>query len=1204
MKRYDQFLIWVFIFFLACNNHQEKIVNELGGPKVVEAKPFIVSLDSMAKPTVTPVGSPVVVPAIPAKVVTWNTNVHPAGIPKIVEAGIPKISTPGQGNYTLPKILPAIDSPIIAGIPEVVIAKEAYTKDQNPQNFSSFNKLQGLKQPDVSCILQDRNGNLWFGAGGAVGRYDGKAFTNFTKKEGLSDNVVFTILEDKNGNLWFGTEGDGVYKYDGAKITHFTEKQGLGNNDVRSMLQDKNGNLWFGTRRGIIKYDGKAFTHFNEKQGLSNNFVLSILEDTNGNLWIGTFGGGVCKYDGKSFSCFTTKEGLLSDSVFSIAKDRSGNLWFGTLKGVNKYDGKNFFHFTKKEGLVDENVFCILEDKSGNLWFGTHGGGISKFDGKSFTALTETEGLSSNVVWGITQDESGNLWFATMGGGINKFNGKTFTHFTEKDGLSNKNVRNILQDTTGNLWFGTSFGITKYDGKKFTQFVDKRGVTYNDTWGMNQDKKGNLWIGTFGGGVSKYDGKTFTQFTTKEGLANNGVWSIIEDRSGNLWFGTGGGVDKYDGKTFTRFTKRQGLLNNFVFAILEDKKGNLWFGTDSGVSRYDGRTFTNFMTDGGFPNKLVSSILEDRDGSIWFSTFGGGVCKYDGKTFTYFTEKEGLSNNVVCSMLEDKKGHLWFGTNFGLNKLEKEKLYPLNKNIVQTRESTNAFPIPDNSNSQTVLFKSYTYEEGFSGIGVNPGKNIFEDKDGTVWIGANQMLTAFHQENETKDTLAPNLQLTGLEVFDQKIPWLNLENKQDSVIVLGNGIKLKNFDFSGVSKWYGIPEDLRLEYNNNNLTFQVVGITLNSPKKVRYQYILEGLDKNWSALTSRTEAPYGNLPFGNYVFKVRAMNGEGYWSKELSYPFTIRPPWWHTWWAYGLYTLLILAMLLMVYRYQKKRIIRIEQQKAQKKELEHAREIEKAYTKLQETQAQLIQSEKMASLGELTAAIAHEIQNPLNFVNNFSELNTDLIDEMKSELKGGNDNEAILLANSIKENELKINHHGKRADAIVKGMLLHSRTNSGVKEPVEINGLVDEYVRLAYHGMRAKDKEFNVTINTHFDKNIERLNVVPQDVGRVILNLMNNAFYSVSEKKKKNGNNYEPEVLVSTKKTDGKIEIVVKDNGIGVPQKVRDKIFQPFFTTKPAGHGTGLGLSLSYDIVKAHGGEIKVESTEGEYSEFVINLPG
>ena len=265
--------------------------------------------------------------------------------------------------------------------------------------------------------------------------------------------------------------------------------------------------------------------------------------------------------------------------------------------------------------------------------------------------------------------------------------------------------------------------------------------------------------------------------------------------------------------------------------------------------------------------------------------------------------------------------------------------------------------------------------------------------------------------------------------------------------------------------------------------------------------------------------------------------------------------------------------------------------------------LENTLSNLRSTQAQLIQSEKMASLGELTAGIAHEIQNPLNFVNNFSEVNDELLKELATEADKGNLDEVKAIAKDITFNSEKINHHGKRADAIVKGMLQHSRSSSGQKEPTDINALADEYLRLAYHGLRAKDKSFNATTKTDFDSKIGKINLMPQDMGRVILNLINNAFYAVDEKKKKIDDGYEPTVIVTTIKQNGSVEIRVKDNGNGISQKMLDKIFQPFFTTKPTGQGTGLGLSLSYDIVKAHGGELKVETKEGEGTEFIIHLP-
>ncbi|HEY2582820.1 MAG TPA: ATP-binding protein [Mucilaginibacter sp.] len=267
-------------------------------------------------------------------------------------------------------------------------------------------------------------------------------------------------------------------------------------------------------------------------------------------------------------------------------------------------------------------------------------------------------------------------------------------------------------------------------------------------------------------------------------------------------------------------------------------------------------------------------------------------------------------------------------------------------------------------------------------------------------------------------------------------------------------------------------------------------------------------------------------------------------------------------------------------------------------------ELQETLVLLQTTQQQLIQSEKLASLGELTAGIAHEIQNPLNFVNNFSEVSVELIDEMEQELTNGDKDEAIAIAGDLKQNLEKIIHHGKRADGIVKGMLQHSRASNGIKELTNINTLADEYLRLAYHGLRAKEKSFNADLITHFDEKIPVVNVVPQDIGRVLLNLFTNAFYAVQQKEKLEIEGYKPAVTITTYTKKGSLLISVKDNGIGIPDDIKDKIMQPFFTTKPTGEGTGLGLSLTYDmVVKGHGGNITVDTKEGEFTEFIISLP-
>ena len=734
---------------------------------------------------------------------------------------------------------------------------------------------------------------------------------------------------------------------------------------------------------------------------------------------------------------------------------------------------------------------------------------------------------------------------------------------------------------------GTYDGLNRINEDRITQFIPGEGERLYIT-SICEDQKGYLWLANWTYGAYKFDGEILVQYPE---IGNAGIWCVMEDSKGHMWFGTDEGVVEYDGTSSYYYSSAQGLSGNKIMTIVEDKNNNMWFGSlDNGLTKYDGKKFTQFALGSGLKDLDVRSLMEDRKGHIWVGTGSGGAFKYNGKTFTQYTVEQGLSSNTINGILEDAEGQIWFGTHNGLSRL--------NLPAVESGNNTEAIT----SSLDVALFKNYLYSDGFQGIG-NWYNSLVQDNNGIIWAGSMERLTAFDPSMDRIDTIAPYIQLNKVLLFNQEINWLELEKQKDTTLLLKNGRTLKNFDFTTVSKWNYTPEELELAHNNNAITFKFTGITINKPELVKYQYMLEGLDNNWGTLKTTPVATYTNLSHGRYTFKAKAMNSEGYWSKEINYTVTIHPPWWLNWWAYLIYGLFFIAGIRIVHLYQKKRVLRLERIKSQKKELEQAKKIEKAYTELKQTQTQLIQSEKMASLGELTAGIAHEIQNPLNFVNNFSELNTELIDELSEEVSNGNLNEVKEIAKVIKENEQKINHHGERADAIVKGMLQHSRSNSGIKEPTNINALADEYLRLAYHGLRARDKSFNAKFETDFEEGIGKVNVIPQDIGRVILNLITNAFYAVNERRNLESKGYEPIVRVSTKKENNKVIVSVRDNGNGIPDSVKAKVFQPFFTTKPTGQGTGLGLSLSYDIIKAHGGEISVKSKVGEGTAFTIALP-
>jgi len=749
-----------------------------------------------------------------------------------------------------------IDSP-------AVLSMQA--SEHNPLAFDTVHK-------NVAYSKIDQVADSFNGAAAAEGSLSRDSMVKYENPNGLKplfekddfkNDVIRCMLRSETGDIWFGT-ASGISKYDGRSFTYYTEREGLINNDVYSILEDKSGLLWIGTASGIVKFDGKIFTQFSERGVGANKGVLSIYEDKSGNLWFGTEDG-LLKYDGNNFIRYTEEEGLSNNSILSILEDEFGNLWLGTFNGVSKFDGNTITYFLENEGFSSTRVLSMLEDKSGNLWFGTFGGGVFKYDGRMLTRYTNKEGLSNNFVCSMLEDDIGNLWFSTFGGGVTKYDGKTFAHYTEKSGLSNNVVLSILEGESGTLWFGA-----------------------------------------WGGSITRYNGRTFTYYRDQMGLSKNNVWSILKDKTGDLWFGTYGGASKFDGVRFTRYSESEGLCDNNIRQIIEDSAGNLWFATfGGGVSNYDGKTFTTYSDKVGLSSNYVMSICEDKTGALWIATCGGGLTVYNGDSFQHFTARDGLSSNYVFRTFEDKAGSVWLETSTGLSRLTP------NNSIGLHDESFAA-----DTNNTDIQFRNYLYDDGLMNLDLSAENPNHPDKDNGRILGYQDRLAPYSLESSIPDTIAPNIQITAIELYNEPIQWSLLRKKGYESIELKNGMLIKEYTFSNVSSWYGVPENLSLTYNNNYLTFNFIGVTMNQPKRVKYQYKLEGMDDNWSGITSRNEATYSNLPQGTYTFLVKAMNSEGVWSEPFQYTFTIRPPWWKTWWAYGLYVLIGLASISSYLRWR------------------------------------------------------------------------------------------------------------------------------------------------------------------------------------------------------------------------------------------------------------------------------------------------
>jgi signal transduction histidine kinase/streptogramin lyase len=958
---------------------------------------------------------------------------------------------------------------------------------------------------------------------------------------GLADSVIYAV-EDLNGQIWVMHRQGKISLVD--PITDNIQTFAYGSNTIpyQTGIEEISNFLFIGQDKEGIWF--QAYLGFP-----STTFFIHY------------------QFAAKTFSLYDYNFNLSGNSLpqypypYEYFQDHTGLMWLGTRPGLYKQAPKkqqmDLFRFREDDpgSLPSDSIRYLFEDSKKRMWVGTTNGlALYQPDQENFKVFrnnpSNTSTISNNVITTVQEDANGAIWVGT------------------------RNGLNLWQESAGNF-------------RRFFYAPDE----VNRISFLFPDAQQRLWLSIRDRGVYVLDRntgkiiKTFVPDTKNPAsLASKTIEVFYQDSRGNIWLG-----DRVDNEFglyrlneredgFTHYFPVSGdstsISSNEISFLAEDRKQRLWIGTDGGLNlyHYDKNMFTVFKS-----SRLSSTnfFATDKNGEPWFGTYSSGgliSVDVDKGIITSFDESKGLLQNDMTGgqngrIAKDAFGRFWLPTQRGISVFD-----PENKSFI-----------------------SYFEKDGFQ-----PHDRRYvciETSNGDIWIGSNKGLNHIVPANlQKKDTTLPTIVITRVSIND------SLYSEPDGTI----------FKHS-----VAYTDAIELKHWQKDLSFDFVALHYLRSEDNLYSWKLENYDKNWSAPSKERKASYTNLSPGKYIFRVKASNADGIWNQEgISIVITILPPWWRTWWAYLIYAAIFLGALRIFSKWREQNL-RAKNEQLERKVEERTNSLKVTLDNLKSTQAQLIQSEKMASLGELTAGIAHEIQNPLNFINNFAEVNSELIDELNEGIENNNLAEVKSIAGNIRENEDKILFHGKRADAIVKGMLQHSRSTSGTKESTDINALTDEYLRLAYHGMRAKDKSFNATMKTDFDPAVGLVNIIPQDIGRVILNLITNAFYAMSTsapKSPKGDLPYAPIVTVSTKillppsggagaNRGSWVSISVSDNGPGIPAPVVDKIFQPFFTTKPTGQGTGLGLSLSYDIVKAHGGELKVETKEGEGSVFTILLP-
>ena len=1105
-------------------------------------------------------------------------------------------------------------------------------------DFRHLTVEQGLPTPAVAAVAQDALGFVWVGTLDGLVRWDGADLREFRRaaadSASLPSNAVSVLAPGRGGDVWVGTvDGLALYR---ARTERFEPVDGLPSGDVLALEPDGAGGAWVGTGAGLTHVaasgavDGPVL--------LADDAVEAVWRDKDGDLWIGT-GTALVRFDAETGRLRSFRpEGGGSFAVTAVAQGERGGLLVGTA-------GTGLFTFSPRSGgfapvdlgsgIEAQLVTSLHADAEGAVWVGTLGGGLRRLTpGESpavYVPVADDPGsLGDDQITDLMEDRQGVLWVATYSG-LDRFDRARGTAVRlrhdpdDVQSLPSDDVRAVLQASDGTLYVGTDLALSRSDdGRRFahTTLSVPGAQSRVPVQALYEDRDGTVWAGTGGGGLYRVTPEG-AELATGLGRPLD-VTSLVEDEAGRFWIGTlSRGLGLYDRASgqvqfFQGEPGRPGALASSEVRALAAADGAVWAGTAGGLCRLDrpaAGAFTCFPAGEG-PDALaddaVRALHARDDGTLYVGTRGGlHALDTDDPAagFTrYTTDDSDLPGDDVLGIVEDGAGFLWLSTNGGLVRFE---------------------PVTETFSRR--LGSGAGAERTLTGA-------TARGRGGRLYFGSESGLLAFDpRQLEAVNARPPEVVITGVEVAGQPV-------------VPGEGGVL---DAAAP-----VADEITLGPDQDYLTVRYAGLHFSDPSANTYRVRLDGLDDDWRPVGTQREVTYPTLPPGDYTFEVQAANADGVWSDEAArVGVVVRPPWWRTWWAL-LGALAVAAVAVVQFdRWNRARLLRAERERAERREtelraetaeaehrkaqaeaaalkaensrkaaeLDRTRDVEAANAQLEaandrleaslrdlrETQAQLVQSEKLASLGQLTAGIAHEIKNPLNFVNNFADLSVDLADEVGQELEeaGSRPANALLdeirpLLNDLRDNARRIHEHGQRADRIVRAMLLHSRGGAGERGRVDVNRFIDEYANLAYHGARANDSDFQVALVRDFGDDAGEVEIVPQEFGRVLINLVTNAFHAVAQRAGAAGDGYEPTVTLRTRRRDGGVVVQVEDNGTGMPPETLERIFEPFFTTKPTGEGTGLGLSLAHDIVTGvHGGRMDVESAEGEGTTFTIVLP-
>lgn len=1112
--------------------------------------------------------------------------------------------------------------------------------------FKHLTPADGLASTTVVDITQDQYGFIWVGSQDGVSRFDGESFKHFRPNPG--DSLSISSLDaqylaaDNKGGVWVTITDRGLDYYDPdlEGFRKYRSEDGLPEGQRFTEVSiDDSGTVWAATDSSVYQLNNNTDRFFREEgqrigsiyrmKAHKNGKLIYFHQALTGELFIGRRdSSGVYSYENVSRRLNPSGNHPYRMHLFS---DEDGTEWLVNQSHVaRKSASDNDWEIISVENLAClDNLREALFDKEGLLWVKNADAlcRINLETGQSDSFRHNPEDPTSILPVRSGEDSrmyidrQGVLWIARYASGISRIDlySGGFRLYNIFNQLPTNDVLSVLEASDGTFWVGTRMlGNSLLRLNKNGSVVDRYGTNFFDSpngrsiasnlshphvTALAESQDGSIWAGTGSsttifGGLNRIrpGSSTITRFKHDDGdpnsLPDNNIEAVAVDGSDRVWFLSSSKnlhwIDPDNEQIQEVELPNTSLVNkNITQFLYKDSHENLWIfkGGQRNPFYLNHESMEITAVDLRLPDgtPLINQIGEYRSihetdsSDFWIGT-NSGFGQFDpetGQLSSFYTESNlDLPTSEISAIQSDREGNIWLSTIDGIVKFD--------------------------PNSEETAH--YGYDHGLQGNIFNPAVSEL-GSSGLIYFGGAGGLNVFDPQNIRPNPFSPDLVFRDLYL-------------DGTIVDPSEGIAIDGPLLTA--------EQITIPPSVTTISIEFSALHFASPNRNQYRYKLEGFDSDWKSGGTISSATYTNLPPGEYDFKLMASNRDGVWSNGDDQIKILRvlPPWYRTWLAYGAYFLIFMGGMFIIARVQRNRLIRQERERTRERELAQAKEIEKAYHDLEKahskletahenlrrTQDQLVQQEKLASLGQLTAGIAHEIKNPLNFVNNFSEISVEMVEEAQEEVSKLKEQskareELDYILKDIHSSLSKINEHGKRADSIVQSMLMHSRTGSGKMEPADLNKLVKEAANLSFHGMKANENSIDVDLEIDLSDDVGEVPVIAEDFSRVILNICNNAFDAMQEKVKNlNGTNgYKPKLTVRTLKKGGKVSIDIEDNGPGIPADLKAKILQPFFTTKKGTNGTGLGLSITNDIINAHGGQIDIESEPGSTC-FTITL--